>query len=228
MYFKLLPSYSMKLFFGLLFLLSSSCGINAQFLATNRVTTDYSSYTLPEGNVAIIPKLHQRNSGAVLGIQRGRYTSLELGGEAHWRKISLKKSHITGATVVMEYNPFNNIIGYKAGMWMKRGRVNLTYGGNLVFFNDYKGKSRYGLAPSIGFRLAGFHLVNSYNILGGDKDLSKVNTLHLSLRYFFPVDNKFTWDRKENNDKEDRQKERAKKKRKKEREKDGKKKLFPF
>jgi len=179
---------------------------------------------------SLIPKLHQRNRGAVLGIQRGRYTSFELGAEAHWRKLSISKSRVTGATATMEYNPFNNVIGYKAGMWTKQGRVNLTYGGNLVFFNDFKGKSRYGLGPAIGFRLAGFHLINGYNFLAGNKELTKVNTLYLSLRYFFPVDNKFTWDRKDNKDKERRKKEREKEKKKRERQndRDGKKKIFPF
>ncbi|MEP7254074.1 MAG: hypothetical protein ABI683_16885, partial [Ginsengibacter sp.] len=36
-------------------------------------------------------KLYQRNTGIIIGLQRGKSTSLELGGEAHWRKISLLK-----------------------------------------------------------------------------------------------------------------------------------------
>jgi hypothetical protein len=183
------------------------------------------SFALPP---SILPKLSQRNRGVVLGIQRGRYTSIELGGEAHWRKMSLKKSHITGATATMEYNPFNNVIGYKAGVWTKHGRVNLTYGANLVYFNDFKGKSRYGLGPAIGFRLAGFHLVNGYNFLAGNKEFTKVNKLYMSLRYFFPIDNKFTWDRKDNKDKERKQKAKAKEKKNRQKEKEGIRKLFPF
>ncbi|MGI8599381.1 MAG: hypothetical protein ACR2KB_09000 [Chitinophagaceae bacterium] len=162
-------------------------------------------------------KLYQRNHGAIIGIQRGSATSFEMGYEAHWRKLSLLKPHILGATANMEYNIANNVMGYKAGMWMKRGRVNLTYGGNLVYFNDFNGLNRYGLGPSVGFRLAGFHFINGLNLLAGDKEL-KANTLHASLRYYFPVENKFTWDRKTRKKKEQKKKERAKKKKEKEKE----------
>jgi hypothetical protein len=172
-----------------------------------------------------LPKLYQRNSGAIVGLQRGRFTSIEFGGEAHWRKISIKKPHILGANASMEYNFINNIIGYKAGIWQKRGRVNLTYGANLVYFTDFKGKSRYGAGPAVGFRLAGFHFINGYNFLAGNRELTKVNTLYVSLRYYFPIENKFTWDKKEK-----RQKERTKKKKRKEREerKKDRPKLFDF
>lgn len=174
----------------------------------------YAGHTLP----AYPAKLFQRNYGAIIGLQRGSVTSVELGGEAHWRKISLKKPHIIGATANLEYNFGNHVIGYKAGAWMKRGRVNLTYGANAVYFTDFKGRSRYGLGPAVGFRLLGFHLINGYNFLGGDKELDKVNTLYVSLRYYFPLENKFTWDRK-NKEKEKRKKEKAKKKKQKEKEK---------
>jgi hypothetical protein len=163
-------------------------------------------------------KLYQRNHGAIIGIQRGGATSFEMGYEGHWRKLSLFKPHITGATANMEYNFADNIMGYKAGMWMKRGRVNLTYGGNLVYFNDFKGSSKYGLGPSVGFRFAGFHFINGINLMAGDKEL-KANTLHASLRYYFPVENKFTWDRKTMKKKEQKRKDRENRKREKEKEK---------
>ena len=55
-------------------------------------------------------KLYQRNTGIIIGLQRGKYTSLELGGEAHWRKISLLKPHIIGATANLSYNPGKNVL----------------------------------------------------------------------------------------------------------------------
>jgi hypothetical protein len=146
-------------------------------------------------------KLFQRNHGAIIGLQKGAGTSFELGYEAHWRKISLLKPHIIGATSNLEYNIANNVMGYKAGMWMKRGRINLTYGANLVYFTDFKGLNKYGIGPSVGFRLAGFHFMNGLNLLAGDKDF-KANTLYASIRYYFPVQNKFTWDRKPKRKKE--------------------------
>ncbi|MBD0285561.1 MAG: hypothetical protein M3342_02040 [Bacteroidota bacterium] len=208
--------------------------MQAQQVLTRFSTPDYSlnnsyftSYSLPAAPV----KLHQRNYGIIIGVERGRNTSIELGGEAHWRKLSLKNARIVGATANMEYNFGHHIIGYKAGMWMKQGRINLTYGGNLVYFNDFNGRCRYGIGPAVGFRLLGLHFINGFNFLAGDKELNKVNTLYISLRYYFPLDNKFTWDRK-NKDKEKRQRAKEKEKRKRQREKGkGKKdkpKLFPF
>ena len=205
----------------LLFLLSG-LSLHAQYtLASYSEDVSASVYNEP-----VIPqrppyaKLFQRNYGAIIGLQRGKATSFEFGAEAHWRKLSLKKPHITGATANIEYDFSDHVIGYKAGMWMKRGRVNLTYGANLVYFTDFDGKSRYGIGPSVGFRLLGLHLVNGVNFLAGDKEL-KANTLYISLRYYFPIENKFTWDKKtqKNKEREKRQKAKAKEKKRKEREK---------
>ncbi|MDB5191726.1 MAG: hypothetical protein JWQ96_1289 [Segetibacter sp.] len=184
-------------------------------------------------------KLYQRNRGMILGLQRGRYTAIELGGEAHWRKLSLlNKSHIIGATANLEYNFGSHVVGYKAGMWMKRGRVNLTYGANVSYYNDFKDGSRFGFGPSVGFRLLGLHLINGYTFLTKDPrsktaDPLDVNSLYMSLRYYFPVENKFVWDRKTMKKKKERKREKAKRKkeRQKEREsgeKNGLQKLFDF
>ncbi len=176
---------------------------------------NYAEYSFQASSVK---KLYQRNSGMILGLQKGRSTAIELGIEAHWRKMSvLNKPHIIGATANMEYSFSEHIVGYKAGMWMKRGRVNLTYGGNVSYYDNFKGGSRWGIGPAIGFRLMGFHLINGYTFLTKDNTSEKetpmqVNTLYMSLRYFFPVENKFTWDRKTMKKKRERKKERAKKK----------------
>lgn len=167
-------------------------------------------------------KLFQRNTGVIVGLQRGKFNAIELGGEAHWRKISLFKPHIIGATANLEYNFENNIIGYKAGVWMKRGRINLTYGANVNYFTNFKNGNRFGFGPSVGFRLLGLHLINGYTFLTKDKTSQgetpiEVNSLYMSLRYYFPVQNSFTWDRKTMKKKRERRKEREK--RKKEREK---------
>jgi hypothetical protein len=145
-------------------------------------------------------KLYQRNIGAVIGLQRGKYTSLELGGEAHWRKISLLKPHIVGATANLSYNPGRNILGYHAGVWMKRGHINLTYGADINYFTDFNNRQAIAIGPSAGFRLFGFHLVNGFNFIARNSSKSveaplPVNTLYMTLRYYIPVKNEFTWDR---------------------------------
>lgn len=175
-------------------------------------------------------KLLQRNHGAIVGLQRGAATAFELGGEAHWRKLSLSNPQIIGASTNLEYNFGGHVLGYKAGMWMKRGRVNLTYGGNVVYFTDFNGLQRYGLGPSVGFRFLGFHLINGYNFLAGDKELQQANTLHMTLRYYFPVQNKFTWDQQTLKRRQKRREERAERKeqRNKEKEPEDKKEAHKF
>ncbi|MEO6289629.1 MAG: hypothetical protein ABIO76_06905 [Ginsengibacter sp.] len=204
-------------------LLFSSFTTDAQtsyFLNTNYSTPSVAIPHQHATSLAMRRKLFQRNTGMILGLQRGKFTSIELGGEAHWRKISLFKPHIIGATANMEYNFENNILGYQAGVWMKRGRINLTYGANVSYFTGFNNGQCFGIGPSIGFRLFGLHLVNGYNFLSQQNKsedekpspLLPVNTLYMSLRYYFPVDNKFTWDRKTMKKKRSRKKERVRRK----------------
>lgn len=166
-------------------------------------------FMLPESpvdgiNAGAVPKLQQRNYGAIISIQRGRITAFEMGGEMHWRKIGLRKPRIWGATANIEYSFGQHLVGYKAGVWRKQGRVNLTYGANLAYFNNFNGGHQFGIGPSVGFRLFGLHLINGINILAGNMDKDKsstasmgANTLYMSLRYYFPLQNKFVWDRKD-------------------------------
>ena len=206
---------------------------NDAFL-TNPPTSLAPSYFRHTSQSFYARKLFQRNSGMILGLQRGANASIELGAEAHWRKLSLLKPHVIGATANLEYDFSNHVIGYKAGMWMKRGRVNLTYGVNVSYYNNFEKGSRFGFGPSVGFRLMGFHLINGYTFLTKDKGVEKesatpVNSLYMSLRYYFPVQNRFTWDRKTMRKKRERKKERAR--RRKERQnsdKKGLRKLFNF
>ena len=206
----------------LFFTLTGKSQVSDVFMTSNVTNVnmeniDYGTSGTFEGR-----KLFQKNTGVIIGLQRGKFNAIELGGEAHWRKISLFNPHIIGATANLEYNFENNIIGYKAGVWMKRGRINLTYGANVNYFTDFKNGNRFGFGPSIGFRLLGLHLINGYTFLTKDKTAEgetpiQVNSLYMSLRYYFPVQNSFTWDRKTMKKKRERKKEREK--RKKEREK---------
>lgn len=205
----------------LMVFLSSSLMADAQiaynFLSTKHPMSSTANPYYSVASSATKRKLYQRNTGMILGLQRGKYTSIELGGEAHWRKISLFRPHIVGATVNMEYNFENNILGYKAGVWMKRGRINLTYGANVNYFTDFNGGQRFGIGPSVGFRFFGLHLINGYTFLANNNTKSDappfaVNTLYMSLRYYFPVDNKFTWYRKTMKKKKARKKEKARQK----------------
>lgn len=131
----------------------------------------------------------KRSFGMIGGIERGNITFLELGVEAHWKKIRLVNARTMAANANMEYNFGNNILGYNAAGWMKHGRVNLTYGVNFIYTTDFE-NTRYGMGPQIGFRLLGLHLVNGYNFLLGDEELENVNKFYVGLRYYFPLEKK--------------------------------------
>lgn len=224
-YYLNMLTYLLKIHIVLLFFTGNvaSAQFAYQYPAQKPLLTSYNVSTV-KAPPLFSRKLFQRNTGMIIGLQKGQSTWIELGGEAHWRKISLRKPHVIGATTNLEYNFSDNVLGYKAGMWMKRGRVNLTYGANVSYFTNFNEGHRVGIGPSVGFRFVGFHLINGYNFLSNDKTNGdegpiQVNSLYMSLRYYFPVTNKFTWDRKtqkkireRKREKEKRQKVRAKKK----------------
>ena len=127
--------------------------------------------------------------GMIGGLERGKYTFLELGVEKHWKKFKLRKAPTVALNANMEYNFGNNVLGYNVASWFKIGRVNLTYGINLNYLTDFE-RVRYGLGPQIGFRLLGFHIVNGYNFLFGNKEFTEVNKFYVGLRYYFPLSSK--------------------------------------
>lgn len=134
-------------------------------------------------------KIFTRSYGMIIGLQKGKYTFIELGGEVHWRKILALKPRLWAITANMEYNFNENILGYKLTFFAKRGRINFTYGANAVYYTDFE-SSKLGLGPAIGFKLLGFHLINGFNIFIGNKEMSGANTLYLTLRYFIPIRSK--------------------------------------
>lgn len=127
--------------------------------------------------------------GMIGGIERGKYTFLELGIERHWKKFKLRRAPTIAVNANLEYNFTHNVLGYNAAAWFKVGRVNLTYGVNLNYITDFD-NTKMGLGPQIGFRLLGFHLVNGYNFLFGSENLKANNTFYIGLRYYFPLDAK--------------------------------------
>lgn len=128
----------------------------------------------------------------------GKYNFLDLGFEYHWKKITLVKPKMYSVGGNLEYNFWNNVLGYKAAFYTRQGRIALTYGLNLLYFTDFD-YSRAGFGPAIGFRILGFHLVNGYNFLFGSKELKGYNTIYLALRYYFPLENKIMFRKSKKN-----------------------------
>lgn len=120
-------------------------------------------------------------TGPYFGVQRGKYTVIEIGAERQWKKIRLKKPIIHAAHAGFNYNFKYNMLGYDMGYWYKPNRIGLTYGANLFFrtnFND----TRAGIAPVIGFKFALLHLQTGYHFMSRLPDNFETNRFFISLR----------------------------------------------
>lgn len=127
-------------------------------------------------------ELSVRQSGPYFGLQQGRYTVAELGGEMQWRKIRLKKPTTHAATLGMDYNLTQNVLGFNGGYYYKAGRTKFTYGGNIVYRSDFK-NSRIGIGPAVGYKLFAFHGQIGYHLLTPHQTFVTTNTLYVSIRF---------------------------------------------
>jgi hypothetical protein len=134
-------------------------------------------------------RIFTRSYGFIAGLQGGRLTFIETGLESHWRKITISKPRLLGISANVEYNWGYNILGYKASIFHKVGRINFTYGLNFNYYTDFD-YGKIGLGPVIGFKLFGFHLLNGYSFMFGNKEFDKYNTFYVAIRYFFPLKSK--------------------------------------
>lgn len=145
--------------------------------------TPLSSYERPiEGQALRLPKVSITKSGPFIGIQRGRYTVLELGAERQWKRLKLVKPITHAALIGMHYNFLHNVIGADMGYWFKIGRLNFTYGANLVYRSNFDVNS-FGFAPVIGYKIFQFHLQAGYHFLTKPKYEFETNKLFVSLRF---------------------------------------------
>jgi hypothetical protein len=122
--------------------------------------------------------------GPYLGLQRGKYNNVEFGFEYQWKKIQLIKPYIHSFHGGFNYNLYNNVLGYELGYWFKQGRLNLTYGANLVYRTNYS-LNAVGFTPVIGFKFSQLHLQTGYNFLSKDSKLISSNDFFVSLRFVF-------------------------------------------
>lgn len=121
-------------------------------------------------------------SGPYVGIQRGKYTILELGAERQWKKIELKTSKTQAVHMGFNYNFKYNVLGYDIGYWIKPKRIGLTYGGNMVMRTNFDA-TRIGFAPVIGYKLSWLHLQTGYHFLTYRNLFTETNGFFVSLRF---------------------------------------------
>lgn len=133
-------------------------------------------------------ELYTNGFGAIVGVQQGRYTFIELGGETNWRKIRLSHPHTYGVGGTAEFN-FSGVWGLKAYGWVKPARLDFTYGANVVYYTNANG-SRFGVSPNLGYKLLGFHFLAGVNLLAGNRDMNQYNTFYFTIRYYAPIQKK--------------------------------------
>lgn len=137
-------------------------------------------------------KLYVLKSGSYIGLQQGKYQAIEFGQELQWKRIKLKNSRAYAGNFGFDYDFKERIIGFKTGLWFKKGKFNLTYGVNAVFRSNFS-EERYGIGPAIGFKILGFHLQTGYNFLSKSTNFNNTDKLYISLRFIFINSRDYKW-----------------------------------
>lgn len=130
-----------------------------------------------------IPKYSVRKYGTLIGIQRGKFFTIEAGIEQQFKKLQLKKPTTWAWNAHLDYAWQPNTLSFKAGSWYKDGRAGFTLGGSAVGASDFEHFSA-GVSPEVGIKLFGFHVLASYNVFLINPKAVETNNLHLSIRYF--------------------------------------------
>jgi hypothetical protein len=128
------------------------------------------------------PEVTVRKYGTLVGIQRGKYSFIELGVEQQFKQLTLKSPRTFAWNALLEYSWDANSLGLKVGSWYKAGRMGFTFGGDVIGASDFT-NYKVGVAPALGFKVIGIHALASYNFFIKKEEL-RYNTLHLSLRYY--------------------------------------------
>ncbi|MES2733206.1 MAG: hypothetical protein V4714_15775 [Bacteroidota bacterium] len=171
------------LIIGFTFLFHTSVFAQLAFLPSNKSLHPFKSLYSPP------IELYTRGYGAIIGYQQGERTFFELGGEANWRKIRLSHPHTYGVGANVEYNFAQKVLGWKASGWVKPGRIDFTYGVNLLYYSDFS-HNRIGIGPALGYKLLGFHFIVGANLMAGSRELTAYNTFFLTIRYYAPIQKK--------------------------------------
>lgn len=146
-----------------------------------------------------VRKLNIRKSGPYIGLIQGKYMLPEFGYEMQWKRVRLKKPITHAGHMGFNYNFQRNVLGYDAGYWLKIGRMDLTYGANLIFRTDFD-KNAVGLAPVVGFKIWQLHLQTGYHFLTSPARDMETNTFFVSLRFVFINETDWKWSKKPKKD----------------------------
>lgn len=129
-------------------------------------------------------KLYMVKMGPYLGLEQGKYLNFNFGLERQWQQLKLLKPHTHAANVQFGYNFKYKVIGAQLGYWFKTGRMNLTYGGRLLWCTN-SDEHRFGFSPNVGYKFMQAHFQLGVNLMPRNADFKEVNTFYASLRWVF-------------------------------------------
>jgi hypothetical protein len=130
--------------------------------------------------------------GPYLGLQQGKFSSIEFGAEYQHKNIKWIRPTTHSVHLGFNYNFSNNLLGYDLGYWYKAGRLNLTYGANAIFRTDYT-HNAVGIAPVVGYKIGQLHMQTGYNFLSRVTTNFPCNTFFMTLRFVFVQYRNFKW-----------------------------------
>ena len=138
------------------------------------------------------PLVKITKTGPYIGIQRGKYSNLELGYEFQRKGVKLIKPITHALNIGFDYNLSENVLGFSAGYWYKKGRVDMTYGASFVVKSNFN-QSRIGISPLVGYKFSIAHLQVGYNVLSPFHSFKNTNTLFVSLRVVMINNKNYKW-----------------------------------
>lgn len=142
------------------------------------------------------PLITVNKSGPYLGIQRGKYNSIELGYELQKKEVKLTRPKTMAFNIGFDYNLNTNILGFSSGVWDKTSRVDFTYGVSIITKTDFN-SFRIGVSPMIGYKISLAHLQLGYNIINNNRNFENTNTLFISLRAVLINHRDYNWRKRE-------------------------------
>ena len=129
-------------------------------------------------------------TGPYFGVQSGKFYAGEVGVERQWKqgKLMSPNTHALhfGVNYTYDFTRWNPVLGYDIGYWFRKSNIGLTWGGSVCMrsnFQDY----RFGIVPTVGYKVWQVHIQTGYHILYPFKSSAPnsfvTNTLFLSARF---------------------------------------------
>jgi len=130
--------------------------------------------------------------GPYVGLQQGKYSSIEFGAEYQHKNIKWIRPTTHSVHFGFNYNFPHNLLGYDLGYWYKAGRLNVTYGANIIFRTNYT-QDAIGISPVIGYKIGQLHMQTGYNFLSRKPTNFPCNTFFMTLRFVLVQYRNFNW-----------------------------------